>query len=301
MREDLMAPEIKEVNYETFQPIVKNTSSILNNIIPDELGTLDGFFGSKVKKGATEILGGAHVPIYAQWEYGKGMVGSFMCDLSGVWSAEFVNTPSTGVLMNNIVTSLFPSENIRPSDIRAELNEDNYHNTLSIFTPMLEGQKIRVTVTSPSIDGVSDAPSQVYYPEEGSGQTRVPFQVHTPGQHKVLIEKLNEDGTVASQRTIYKCFSYTQEYNEFTDSQACVDLMASLAENGEGVVIEKDNPWAVFDIVDKYLHVLINPRLAFLIIALVLFLTDLAVRKFKWKWPHELLREHKAKKALQAK
>lgn len=301
MREDLQAPEIKDVNYETFTPIIKTTNSVVNNIRAEDLGTLDGFFGSKVKDGATEILGGEYVPLYAQWEYGKGMVGSFMCDLSGVWSADFVNNPTTGVLINNIVTSLFPSESVRPTDIRTELNEDNYHNTLSIFTSMSEGQKIRVTVTSPSVDGVSDPVSQVYYPEEGSGQTRVQFQVHTPGQHEILIEKVNEDGTVASQRTIYKCFSYTQEYNEFTDSQACVDLMALLAENGEGVVIEKDNPWAVFDIVEKYLHVLINPRLVFLIIALVLFLTDLAVRKFKFKWLHELLREHKAKKALQAK
>ena len=301
MREDLQAPEIKDVNYEPFTPTITTTNSVVNNVRQEDLGVLDGFYGSKLKNGATEILGGEYVPIYAQWEYGKGMVGSFMCDLSGVWSSGFVNNPTTTVLMNNIVTALFPSENIRPSDIRTEIYEDNYHNTLSVFTSLLEGQKIRVTVTSPSLDGISDPTSVVYYPEEGSGQTRVNFTATVPGQHKILIEKVNEDGTVASQRTIYKSFSYTEEYNEFTDYQACADLMAKLAEAGEGAVIAKDNPWGVFDNLEKYLHVLINPRVAFLIISLVLFLVDIAVRKFKWKWIHEVMRERKIKNALQAK
>ena len=35
-----------------------------------------------------------------------------------------------------------------------------------------------------------------------------------------------------------------------------------------------------------------------MIVLLVLFLMDIAVRKFKWKWPHELIRDRKAKKAM---
>ena len=33
-----------------------------------------------------------------------------------------------------------------------------------------------------------------------------------------------------------------------------------------------------------------------MIVALVLFLADIAVRKFKFKWPHELIRAHREKK-----
>ena len=76
--------------------------------------------------------------------------------------------------------------------------------------------------------------------------------------------------------------------------------MASLAERGEGVVIENDNPWAVFENVAQYLHKVIDPRLTFFIISLVLFLVDIAVRKFKFKWPHEIIREYKMKKADEA-
>ena len=115
-----------------------------------------------------------------------------------------------------------------------------------------------------------------------------------------MVEKVNADGTVASARTIYKSFSYTKEYDEFVDAQTCADFMTKLAASGEGVVIENDNPWAVRENMAEFLHIVINPRIVFLIIALVLFLFDLAARKFKWKWPHEMIRERK-KKALQAK
>ena len=100
MRDDLNAPEIEEVNYEEFKPIVNDLSSSLVQGL--ERGeewernrlnvTLDGFYGVKVKADAELILTGDYqVPLYAQWKYGQGMVGSFMCDLGGVWSSEFIN------------------------------------------------------------------------------------------------------------------------------------------------------------------------------------------------------------------
>ena len=39
-----------------------------------------------------------------------------------------------------------------------------------------------------------------------------------------------------------------------------------------------------------------DPRYLFMILALVLFLTDVAVRKFKFKWPHEIVRAFRDKR-----
>ena len=300
MREDLQAPEIKDVNFEKFTPTIATFTSIVANIKQSDMPTLDGFYGSKLKNGATEILSGEYVPLYAYWKYGKGMVGSFMCDLNGTWSSEFMASDTSTLLLNNIVTSLFPTENIRTGDIQVELYEDNFHNTLSVFTPLAEGQNIQITVTSPIASGSIETENRVYTPEEGSGQTRIHFQITVPGLHRILVEKKNADGTVVSQRTIYKSFSYTEEYNTFVDTAATEQFMIDLAASGEGVVIENDDPWAVYENVAQYLHKVIDPRIVFFIIALVLFLTDMAVRKFKFKWLHELIRDRKANKALQA-
>ena len=81
-------------------------------------------------------------------------------------------------------------------------------------------------------------------------------------------------------------------------ARPAADFMAVLAKNGGGEVIANDDPWAVFLNVAQYLHKVIDPRLVFAIIALVLFLLDLAARKFKFKWPHELVREYKKQKFM---
>ena len=47
------------------------------------------------------------------------------------------------------------------------------------------------------------------------------------------------------------------------------------------------------------MHKVINPLITFLIIILCFFLLDVAVRKFKWKWIHEIIREKKAKKNME--
>ena len=40
-----------------------------------------------------------------------------------------------------------------------------------------------------------------------------------------------------------------------------------------------------------------DPRVAFAIVIIVLFLLDVAVRKFKFKWPHEIVRERREAKS----
>ena len=75
MREDLEVPEIKDVNYETFRPTIGTHNSIVNGITNEQIPTLDGFYGTKLKDGAEAILMGKYVPVYAQWKVGKGTVG----------------------------------------------------------------------------------------------------------------------------------------------------------------------------------------------------------------------------------
>ena len=57
----------------------------------------------------------------------------------------------------------------------------------------------------------------------------------------------------------------------------------------------------VFENAVEYLHVVIDPRIPFAIIIIVLFLLDIAARKFKWKWPSEIWRERKRAKEQSGK
>ena len=286
MKSELEGPEIKSVNYETFTPEIGVLNSITNNIPANEMPTLDGYYGVKLKPKATAVLLGKYTPIYSQWEYGKGRVGTFACDLNGTWSAEFLASEVGVNIINSIVTSLFPSENIRVPDITASLKGENYTNTLSIFTNLGTTEKLKVSVTS-QFSGIE----QVYNLDYNTEFTRLTFPTKEPGLHTVHIEKLDSDGNVISDTTLYRTLSYSKEYDEFVDRAAAKKLIEHLATESGGTVVSESSQ--VFDNAVKLLHKVIDPRIAFAIIIIVCFLLDIAARKFKWKWPHEIIREKK--------
>ena len=295
MRDDLNLPEIKDVNYEPFVPIIKDkSSSIVEGIDPDTMPRLDGFYGTKLKKDATEILGTKYVPIYAQWKFGKGTVGSFLCDLNGTWSSDFIESDTGQELLVNMVEALYPTENIQVPSIRLALKEHNYRSELNVFADADPTDTICVEVISRFN---SDIPPQVLYPVSGEEFGKVDIEIKTPGVYEIRVMRQDSEGNLLAQHSMYKSFSYSAEYNIITDTTTYAQKLATIAEAGEGVVLKE--PREVFENVIKYLHKVIDPRIVLIIIALVVFLLDIAVRKFKFKWPHEIVRDISEKKAQQ--
>lgn len=293
MRDDLNTPAIEDVNYETFIPTITAAGSVTNGISQKDMPSLEGYFGVKQKEGATVFLKGQYTPIYTQWDYGKGRVGTFACDLNGTWSEEFLSSDTGIAILNNIIYALFPSESVRSTDIEAVYTGDNYTTDLSIFTDLLEGQTIKVSVIG------QDGSEEVYLRDLTTGYSRLTFAVKTVGVNQILIEKLDENGIELSSKTLYKVLSYSDEYTAFKDTDAANELMQSLSGSSNGVVVT--DPVQIFENAVEYLHIVIDPRILFAILIIICFLIDIAARKFKWKWPHEIIRENKIKSELSNK
>ena len=98
----------------------------------------------------------------------------------------------------------------------------------------------------------------------------------------------------------YKSFAYSEEYDIFTTQEGLSihEKLHIVAERGNGSVI-KDNtaPVEVLDGFVTRIDKSFDPRILFMILVIVLFLADIAVRKFKFKWPHEIIREYREKKS----
>lgn len=322
MREDLKVPEIKDYNPETFNPIVNDpTSPIFNGVAygGTEGGmkmncTLDGFYGVKLKKGAELILAGEYnVPVYAQWKFGKGYVGSFMCDLSGEWSSNFMSDDGGKKFICNVVENLMPVEDIRPKEIDAVLKEQNYINRVDVYTDLKDGEYVRGRVEYLSDDAATaismdktefddkgdplNSDAYVFTPfGEANGYTRCDFVLKTQGNYRIVIEKCNANGDVIATKEIYKSFSYSEEFDlsANTDSEVIEKNVKLWAERGRGKVIEDlDDPQEIFSSFETTLKKTFDPRTLFMIIAIVLFLSDVAIRKFKFKWPHEIIKEYR--------
>ena len=298
MREELNMPEIKAVHHEPFVPEIANYTSIVSGVNQADIPQLSGFYGTKLKDGATASLMGEYVPIYAQWKYGEGMVGSFMCDLNKVWSKDFMEDATGKRIVSNIVNAIFPTTNIRAKEIDVDLKEENYITQMSVYTDLKEGDTIELNITSPTGKG-NETVTTTVLPEADSVNSRIKFVIKQPGTHLLTVVKKDADGNVIAQYSTYKTFSYSQEYNMFLDLSEGATLMETMAISGKGSVLTEAE--TIFEEIAETLHREYDPRLPFILAALILFLMDIAVRKFKFKWPHEIIRDRRAKKLLQVK
>ena len=328
IKADLNAPEIKDVNIpeEGFHPIAYDELSPLVKDLPRvEEGshkmsfTLDGFYGGKVKANADVILVGDYeVPIYAQWKVGKGMVGSFMADLNGGFSANLLMDEGGKTFIRNVVRNLMPTENIRPNPITLNLKSDNYTNQASVYTKLdvskgerIEGKIVKMgsEETAVSMNTVTEAPEGMTLAQlpcyvkspltESNNYSRCNFVIKEGGVYQIILTKYNADGTVAATLTTYKSFAYSEEYDTYIE-ESNTQLKArldELAERGNGVRVQDlEDPKEIFEGFVTAIDKTFDPRFIFMITALVLFLLDVAVRKFKFKWLHEIIRDYKKKK-----
>ena len=290
MRENLEVPEIKSVNYEPFQPSINVYNAITYGFSQSDMPTLEGYYGMKLKENATAVLMGKYTPVYSQWDFGKGRVGTFACDLNGTWSGDMTSSDVGKTLINNIIYALFPTENVRYSGIEATITGENYTTNLSIFTELGEGEYIKVTVTSPSNI------QQVFTGNRETGFSRMTFATKESGMHTILVQKMDAEDNELAFTTIYKSLSYSKEYDAFADRDAAEKLLQDLTTSTQGNEII--DPLQIFEVSVEFMHKVIDPRIAFSIAIICCFLVDIAARKFKWKWPHELAQDRKRKRAM---
>lgn len=294
IKADVSNPMIREYELVTFQPQFGEYSSVLSGIDEADIPTLDGFYGVRLKSGAQGILVGDYgQPIYAQWNYGSGKVGSFMCDLNNVWSANFLSDETGRQLVYNIISGLFPQESVAAEEIELAVQRQNYTVGTNIYTPIAEGESIRVLVGKIESDGTKTALYTIDV-ENFSGNQTVYFDITQGGVYEIEVQKLGEDGTILASNSIYQEFSYSSEYDPFLADNDNAAHIADLAAAGGGAVIS-DAAAAFEGLVVSFFRTY-DPRGVLAVVIIVALLLDVAVRKFKFKWPHELIRERRNKK-----
>lgn len=327
VKSDLNVPKIEDVNQEEFAPSVDKESALsplVRDLARDAVDKdrltmkIGGFYGARMKDGADLILVGDYaVPIYAQWKYGAGMVGSFMCDLQATtWSADFMASDDGKTFIKRAVDNLMPTSNIRPNDISVSLSEDNYTNTLSVFAKLKEGESVKGELIKESSTGnvvvslnevLAEGANPALYTESALTATnkysRCQFIVKESGVYTIRLTKYDKDGKqVGDPLIVRKDFAYSEEYDQTAvpAEENLKALLTELTEKGEGQLMEDlQEVEPVFEGFVVKIEKIFDPRLSFMIAAIVLFLLDVAVRKFKFKWIHEIIRDNKRKKELQ--
>ena len=271
------------LNKVTFTPsIVSHTAAVAGITV---LPQLDGFYGSRIKEGATMVLGYQGSPIYAEWSCGLGRVGSFMCDLYGDWSSEFFTNDSGVRFITNTVKSLLSKElNKNGSDVAVSFEENNFSTRATVTARLAEGETLVAQLVAP--DGES---SYLKLEQLNEFTFASAFKTDIAGVYTLRISKVGNDGE--KEYLSYTAFSYSKEYLAFPDDSANFKFMENLSENGRGsMLFSADN---LFDRQSQSHEADFDPALVFLILSSILFLLDIVVRKFKIKLPKEIREDRK--------
>ena len=160
-----------------------------------------------------------------------------------------------------------------------------------------------ISLNETSGDPATDSVYVTLALSSANSYSRSDIVVKKGGVYKIVLQKYDDAGNPVenSLYEIYKNFSYSKEYDlnvEETDIDPSKALLAEIAQKGNGVLVsDLQSPDEILDGFVTEIAKTYDPRLAFIIAAIVLFLLDIAVRKFKFKWLHEIIRERKNKKS----
>ena len=318
LKDDLGFDELSGAVPSEYHPTIMNHTLIVNGV--NQIGldriTMKGFFTTEAKGyGDVEVsLMADYVPLYAQWKYGEGKVGSFLCDLSGYWSQEVLESGEGSTIIHNVVTNLISqiaevSENV----FSAAILEDNYRTQVSIYG--FDGQEESNKKLVAMVRGPEKNIEKFDLRDLSVSGNRFTFENRTAGVYEIIVVKVPEnfninsvnsfndipDSQVSGLIRAFRAFSYSKEYDSGADSFA--DGRGLLLSISTREIEEEADPTEklVYD-AEKLLsyfadvHIVYDPQLLFAILALVLGLLDIAIRKFKIRWLHEILRTRKQQK-----
>jgi Ca-activated chloride channel homolog len=275
---------INLINEGLFQPSISSFTSAVLGIT--DLPNLGGYYGTLLKEDATMVLSSNEgLPVYASWRVGNGRVGSFTSDLNGYWSSNYFVDPQGTTLIKNITTSLFKIKSVQEQDISVQFNNSNYYTNIKITKELMDGETLTAKVTN--TEGLT---VEVQLNRLTDTLFSGNFETVTPGIYTLVVQSDTTDES-PTETYFFTAFSYSKEYNVFSDTNQGFRLVQEIAEPGNGKILYTND--LVFS---NEVQVIINdfdPKFVYLAMMMSLFLLDIFARKFKFKWPHELMRQYR--------
>ncbi|MDE7463945.1 MAG: hypothetical protein K2M48_02850, partial [Clostridiales bacterium] len=237
---------------------------------------LGGFYGTRIKNDATMVLGYEGNPIYAEWKRGEGKVGSFMCDLEGVWSADYFTDKSGIAFIINSINSVISKHEISNQTVAVDFSRDNFTVQAAVRAVLENGETVSARLISPNGEE-----TELRLEKLSAARFATSFKTTEQGVYAVVVTK--SAGDESEEYFAYIAFSYSSEYNAFADDDACFEFMESLSLEGKGSMLFTADK--MFGDENEMTESHSDPTMVLLIICSVLFLLDIVVRKFKLKLP----------------
>ncbi len=257
------------INNRSFYPIQQDASPILAGV--NGVAQLDGYIGTTAKTRADVILkSDKEDPILASWQYGLGRTAVWTSDMNNRWTGNWLGSPEGTNIMRNTLSWVMKKQ--AAQDISVEAERKGSYSQMTVSMPYnKEIAKVRATVLSSEhkqykTELTSSAPG-VY-----RGRTNATDE----GAYIMNLQIEKKDGTVETVNSGFH-LSYPEEFNVVEQGKGG-GILAKVADITGGRVLQ--NGADTFAQEAQEVSAEKDISLLLLILALLLFLLDVAIRRF---------------------
>ncbi|MGI6141962.1 MAG: VWA domain-containing protein, partial [Caldicoprobacterales bacterium] len=266
------------INNETFFPRASGSSPILRGI--DSVPSLDGYITTAIKGGAIPVLVSHQDddPVLAYWDYGLGKVAAWTSDARGIWTENWLHWDKAAAFWLNTISFVLPGISNREGKIETSRN----------------GNMGQVMVSMDELDTGYDTFAVIVSP--GGGESRIKMQPSRPGYYQgnfelddtgvylIRVEQHRDDGSSAAMEAGL-IYPYSPEYDIRQTSSR--NLSEHIAGQTGGRMLQNPEDILPDDSQPVWQHHEIWPAL--LLLALILFFLDIALRKLGLRFVKEKL------------
>ena len=253
-------------------------SSDLQKMCDDEnLPVLQGYNGVSLKEGAGATIQTATTkdPIYAEWTYGQGKVGSLMTDITSKWGECLMQQSETREILKYLIKNNFiGAVSGMTSDMNVEFTQKNYTTSITIsninkegLVPIKDAQGNSVGSVG-YITGYYHSPSDKIDPSktftnmedylnymcpENASQSEDliyadgtfigDFQMMEAGLYVVALLRQDSTGYLLDGFVppyTYVTFSYSDEYDTFKDVSGAEKMLLGISHAANGTKYNPD-------------------------------------------------------------
>lgn len=284
------------INNITFTPTASGYSQVLTGVTA--YPELDGYISSSSKEHATVVL--SHKddeadidrPIYAEWQYGLGRTASFTSDLSGAWSSKWLADENGVTFIRNVVSSLLPADGENTS-MKVEVETFSRSTDIAVsLTNLEETDENGKTVLERVQSGEITLEAFVSFPGAGKNETleltstgigEFTGNVKTSSEGVYILDIYQYDQSTGSNDPVAHteqafCLSYSKEYDVFAEPTELLSNIAMLTGGTAAATVDDLLNTPTIPMED-----VLNTFTPMAIIATLLLLADIIVRKLKWK------------------
>ena len=260
-----------------FSITIPEKTPVTDDIAEGDLPTLSGYIGSTLREDATLAMTiGENDPLLAYHDYGKGQVLAFMSDLSGDWSEGwYTNQKCAQLILQMIGAVLTPDSSSSALSLSAEQHGKTAVVTLETDLSIADNAVIL------TCDYGKNSVNHILY-TVGRGLYQADVPTDKTGVYTFTAKLYDDKGLIVDFTTLSHAVSYSSEYDLFAQSGRQLMEDISAATGGEFILYgttEKD----LLNAEERSVSYIKELFVPFAIVALVLYLIDVAIRRIRLK------------------